>query len=960
MRNRDLAANRTLSLDGEWAFYPGTFLMGKSADPIDSETDSRYIQVPGSWNELMHAQTGATYGYGSYRLLLRVTHEKFQSYGIRIPSIRASSEVYVNGRLLAKSGNPDSNAAAYEPGNYPYSVSFAPDGDEIEIVIQAANYDDPDSGGIFRSLRFGTDAAVERESWVSISMQLMVIAILAVLFLLSVILYLIGMRHQTIVWFALLIVSAMMTILVAHDKLLFVWLPINYDWTKKLQYLTYDAAAIFLLEFVRHSLPEYGKSKVIRGYTLTLSALVLYSLFLPVSDRSSLDMFLAKVRLFLYIIPFLTVPALLLRTTLKREADAIFLLLGSIALTSNIAWSFLWDYGGFYPFDILAAFFVFVTYWLKRYFRISAQTRQLAEKLQKEDKLKDDFLANTSHELRNPLHSILNIAQTVMESGKHALDSKNVQNMELLMAVGRRMSLLLNDLLDVASLKENRIRLRPSSLRIQSVASGVFDMLHFMTEGKRIRFWNRIPDAFPPVLADEQRLVQILFNLLHNAVKFTHEGIVAVNAEVKSGKARILIEDTGVGMDDETRRRIFHPYEQAESGVTAMEGGLGLGLSICKQLVELHGGTLEVESVPGQGSVFSFTLDIVDPLSSQEIAATESDPVWEMPIREMAGSEGNVTASIVENAAGRRRIMLIDDDSVNVKVMGNLLTMEGYDIVTASSGTEALSLLERENEWDLIISDVMMPQMSGYELTRCIRDRYSLSELPILLLTARSRPEDIETAFLSGANDYVAKPTDAKELLSRVRGLTELTVSARERLRMESAWLQAQIQPHFLFNTLNSVAALGETDTDRMHKLLVVLGDYLRSSFDSHNMERLVPLGHELNIVRSYLYIEKERFQDRLNVVWEADERLEHLMLPPLTIQPLVENAVRHGIMKRSNGGTIRIQVIGYEDSAEIVISDNGVGMNEEKLRSLFVSHPVGKSGIGLLNTNRRLKQLYG
>ena len=156
--------------------------------------------------------------------------------------------------------------------------------------------------------------------------------------------------------------------------------------------------------------------------------------------------------------------------------------------------------------------------------------------------------------------------------------------------------------------------------------------------------------------------------------------------------------------------------------------------------------------------------------------------------------------------------MAVDDDPVNLKVLTNILSEDRYEVEIVTSGKEALKQLEQK-EWDLIISDVMMPTMSGYELTRSIREKFSISELPILLLTARSNTEDIYTGFLAGANDYVTKPVDAVELNVRVHALTDLQASINERLGMEAAWLQAQIRPHFLLNTLNAIVSLSEIDT---------------------------------------------------------------------------------------------------------------------------------------------------
>lgn len=432
----------------------------------------------------------------------------------------------------------------------------------------------------------------------------------------------------------------------------------------------------------------------------------------------------------------------------------------------------------FYPWDIFAGIIGFSAFWFKRYYRHAEQNAKLTARLLREDKLKDEFLANTSHELRTPLHGIINIAHTIAASERH-------------------------------SMNEKRIVLQPADLRVQSVASGVVDMRGFMTEGKPIRFSMDIPESFPHVRADEKRFVQILFNLLHNAVKYTEEGTIFISAEI--------------------------------------------------------------------------------------------------------------------------------------------------DIGTAVSGREAIGMLDAE-QWDLIIADVMMPQMSGYELARIVRERFSIAELPILLLTARNQPEDVYSGFLSGANDYVTKPVDALELKYCVRALATLKQSVSERLRIEAAYLQAQIQTSLFVQHV-------EFDHGVKHYRHGQNAKAGRSfqlfSANFWNSEQLVPLEHELELVRSYLYIEKERFEDRLHIVWEVEPDIR-LQLPPLTIQPLVENAVKHGILSQRKGGTVRIRITDDSNCWAFMISDDGAGMDEEKVRTLLDSTQRRGRGIGLLNTDRRLKQLYG
>lgn len=963
LQDWDFANNRAMLLDGEWEFYPHTLLMPNS--PNDNLVPSfkkkkDYIQVPGNWITTMASPDQTAYGSGTYRLHMKVKPDQSQSYGIYIPDIMSASSLYVNGMLLAQSGQPALQKDGYIGQKVPYSAHFTVEGSEIDIVLLVSNHTQPGEGGIVQSIKFGSTQAISSEVGFSILMQFMVVAILSMHALYAWILYHLGKRQKVLIYFSLLIIAAVTMTVTADDRILFRWIPLEYFWHLKLIHLSLFGISVFLMLFVKHLLPEHAIFKVFRYTPWIYTLAAFWILFMP-ADFLSITKLIVLV---LYSLPFPFTLILILRTVFQNREDSIYILLGAISITLNVLWGIVKGntdlYMGFYPIDFVLTFLLFISFWFKRYFRTAAETERLAGKLQEADKKKDVFLANTSHELRNPLHGMLNIAQTVLEGNESNLSKKDTQNLKLMISIGKRMSYTLNDLLDLTLLQEKGIRLQLRSVHIQSVASGVFDMLSFMVKGRPIRFENHIPESFPPVLADENRLIQILFNLLHNAAKFTNDGSISVRTQIQNEMAVIRIEDTGIGIDEESLKRIFQPYEQSAANSEETGGGIGLGLSICKQLVELHGGSLTVQSKLGHGSVFAFSLPLFDPTSSQDQAAWRPDSSFpELAEPFVAATVPHTPLEIIaDKGADKLKILVVDDDPVNLNITKELLSTDSYEICTAQSGKEALSHLEG-GDLDLIITDVMMPNMSGYELTKLIRERFSMTELPILLLTARTRPEDIEAGFLNGANDYVTKPMDVMELRARVKALTTLKQSVRERLRIEAACLQAQIQPHFLFNTLNSISALSQFDLPRMNNLLEEFGNYLRSSFDFRNLEKLVPITHELELVRSYLFIEQERFEERLQIVWKVDEDLT-LMLPPLSIQPLVENAVRHGVLSRSQGGTVEIHVVDHIHFAEISVVDNGVGMDAETLQRIVSGFSDNGSGIGLRNTERRLKQLYG
>ncbi|NLP44052.1 MAG: histidine kinase [Peptococcaceae bacterium] len=251
-----------------------------------------------------------------------------------------------------------------------------------------------------------------------------------------------------------------------------------------------------------------------------------------------------------------------------------------------------------------------------------------------------------------------------------------------------------------------------------------------------------------------------------------------------------------------------------------------------------------------------------------------------------------------------------------------------------------------------------MPGKSGYEICRLIREQYSLLQLPILMLTVRDSQEDILKAFEVGANDYLAKPFNKREMLARVRTLLTLKRTMTEVLSSEMRFLQAQIRPHFLYNTLNTIMGFCRKDPEKARELLDQLSCYLRGKFKFGEMDKFILLKEELELVKAYLHIEKARFGDRLQVVSSFPAGANY-WIPPLILQPLVENAVRHGIYPRKEGGTIVIKAEDLADALVISIKDDGVGMSKTKIEEILNTQKE-IDGIGLRNVNQRLKSHYG
>ncbi|MDM8565295.1 ATP-binding protein [Candidatus Halobeggiatoa sp. HSG11] len=386
----------------------------------------------------------------------------------------------------------------------------------------------------------------------------------------------------------------------------------------------------------------------------------------------------------------------------------------------------------------------------------SLETKNI--KLEELNKLKDEFLANTSHELRTPLNGIIGIAESLLDGVAGELNQLTQNNLTMIANSGKRLSTLINDILDFSKLKHREIELQLKPVSLQAMAKVVI-FLSKTSLGK-LQLINSIPKELPSVHADENRLEQILYNLIGNAIKFTEYGKIEITAElIQDEWMQITISDTGIGIAKDKLTKIFQSFEQEDGSTERKYGGTGLGLTITKQLVELHGGKIWIESQVGVGSKFSFTLPI------SKSVATPS----ELKHAKESSLEKPIDIILPTKHEGFFNIMIVDDEPVNIQVLINHLSLQNYNIIQANSGIEVCALIEQGVKPDLVLLDVMMPNMTGYEVVQEIRKQFLINELPILMVTAKNQTSDLVTGLEAGANDYLTKPISKNELLARVK-----------------------------------------------------------------------------------------------------------------------------------------------------------------------------------------------
>jgi two-component system, sensor histidine kinase ChiS len=481
------------------------------------------------------------------------------------------------------------------------------------------------------------------------------------------------------------------------------------------------------------------------------------------------------------------------------------------------------------------------------YRQVAIYARELEvknEQLREMDQLKDDFLARTSHELRTPLYGMIGLAETLIEQKQPPIEVQ--QRLELIVTSGRRLTRLLNDILDLSKLQHNDLRLRLRKLDLGQTLEIAAALLEPQAAKKQLSIILDAPGPLPEVRGDEDRLEQVLLNLIGNAIKFTPSGEVRIRAERHQEQLRITVTDTGIGIAREELNVIFEPFIQGRSAWDKGYAGTGIGLAVSRQLIELHGGELTVTSEPGVGSSFSFTLPLWN--ATAETLTTDMDaesltensvPAYTPPLNvnlpdEQPLEEDRVLEFEPSMSSGVHRCLLVvDDEPMNLEVLRNQLTPI-YHVVTASSGAEAIRWIHQGGQPDLVITDVMMPQMNGYELCRRLKELFPQRELPVIMLTATSVPERLSEGFDAGASDYLTKPAARRELLARVklqlrvaewnRSLSEAVTERTAQLEEANQQLRSSMRE--TFEALQSVVVLEERNRIA-HEIHDILGHKL-------------------------------------------------------------------------------------------------------------------------------------
>ncbi len=940
---------RPIKLEGKWSFYPNVLI--PSGESLDTYKNKRIdIDVPKNWYEYVKPnKEGIT--VGTYHIKIKVPIEG--QYGLYLRTIRQSNRVFINGVEVGAKGNPSTILNDYRTENDDkYTVFARSDNKEFDILIQVANFHYPQAGIIY-PVEFGTMEVIQNYHQKKVLLDALVSIGYIVCGFIYVISYGQNRMRKEELFFGLFTILLGFYMSFINQKLFFqlFYLPLTVDQIR-LQLGVLPLALICLTLFIYHMYPQLAKKRVIYSIMILLSIIfVLYGLYNPFTqNQRATSEESAIFRKIVYIA--LTAPVvlynvwILIRVMLKRLEGVRYILIVLTAIccyATLLVINFLTDM----PFDyseIVLFLLVLLGFALLLNYRsniASMRIQELSEELIAHNKMKDEFLLKTSHELRTPLNGVLNLSKMLMEGAQGPLKRTQQEQVILIHNITQRLGYLVEDLLYSSKQMTGEVRVSPRNVPISVINDVVAEIRRLISRNSNLHLITNVDIELPAMFTDELRFKQVLYNLLHNAIRHTKIGKITVTAYVHHQHMVIQVSDTGSGIPAQDIERIFNSFYQVKSN--HKKEGLGLGLSIAKNIVEKLNGEIHVTSSLGEGTTFTYTM----PLASEGQESNE----------ESTTSVSNIDTEVLKLEfpliynGNDKKILVVDDNHVNIKALTDILSLKGYTVIAVDNGFDAMNYINA-NQVDCMLIDLMIDGMSGYELCKQVRKLYDMLELPIIILTAIMKHSDLVLILQVGANDYLQKPVAMDELCIRIESLLAVRQSSIDAIEVEMNYLYSQVTPHFVYNTLNTIIGLSYTDIDNAREALYCLATYFRAKLNIHYHNSFVSIEEEIELVKAYLYIEKMRFGDRLKVKYDIDESIE-LMIPALSIQPLVENAVFHGISKKQEGGTIEVSVRREGQFVRIKIYDNGVGMPDWKLQQLLNEE---SSRIGFLNPLKKFK----
>ncbi|OJJ15012.1 hypothetical protein BI308_24675 [Roseofilum reptotaenium AO1-A] len=406
------------------------------------------------------------------------------------------------------------------------------------------------------------------------------------------------------------------------------------------------------------------------------------------------------------------------------------------------------------------------------------------------DRMKTEFISTVSHELRTPLTSVLGFAKLIKKKLEEVIlprvditenkvgraVTQVSTNLDIIVSEGVRLTALINDVLDIAKMEAGKVDWKHQPVAITQVIERATVATTSLFSQNGIQLVVEVEENLPSILGDEDKLMQVVINLISNAVKFTDRGTVNCKAQKRGETVVVQVIDTGIGIQEEDLPKVFEKFKQVGDTLINKPKGTGLGLPICKEIIEHHGGHIWVESEVGVGSIFAFWLPISE---------SKGDMGWPQLVQKLT----DVCPDYQDDQQQRRRVILVVDDDANIReLLTQHLDVEGYEVRQAANGHEAIAQIKQQKP-DLVVLDVMMPELNGFDVAAILKNDPETMQIPILMISADDRSE---RGYRIGVDHYLTKPISSEQFLQRVQTLLKQQYSSKRVLVFDQKSSSAQ------------------------------------------------------------------------------------------------------------------------------------------------------------------------
>lgn len=738
LRITNLSGN-IVSLNGEWGLYWEQLL---TAINDSSGKLTSYVAFPVKWaNTIVAGKPLPAKGYASYSLTVLLP-KKRPALGLEVPDTYSSFQLYLNGKLFAAAGKPGTSKETTIPHWEEKTIQLDDDLDTLHLVLQVANFHHS-KGGPYKEIKVGDYDTLfyKRQETQAYDLLLTGCLFMGGLFFFG--LYLFGRHDKVILFFSLFCLFYSYRIIGSGYYVLHTLFPgLSWVTTIHLEYLSLFISVAFFTLYTLYLYPKDANRYIMWveiWACLSLAAVVI--IFPPTVFTQLISPFLAVMFSVIAYAFYVYIKAVR-----NRRLGAPYALI-STAVVLLVFVIINLQYFGFVKPQKALLFTGYISFFFLQSLILSfrfAYTLNKAKKDAEEGlRAKSDFLSNMSHEIRTPLNSVIGISHMLLEE-KPRKDQE--ERLQVLLFSANSLLSIVNDILDYNKIDAEKIRFEKIEMDLSGIARNIIGGLQSAADDKGIELRLKIDDAFiNRVIGDPTRTAQVISNLVQNAIKFTKEGFVQLEIKREvvnydNVTVTVSVTDTGIGIEPEKQGLIFERFSQADTSTSRRFGGTGLGLAICKKILSLQGSSLQLKSEPGKGSTFWFTQTF--------------------PISHLALSEETRQPALVVSKDGRKpldsiRILLVEDNEVNILVARSFLEKWGATIDVARNGQEALDMVDPEKH-RIILMDMHMPVMDGFKATAMLRQKGI--RLPIIALTANLPHETAPGLAGLDVREIIVKP----------------------------------------------------------------------------------------------------------------------------------------------------------------------------------------------------------